>query len=68
MKKKVKPKQTCKWLDVNNPKQVVINYIKEIHSEAYYVKWLFRNKSWYKFNQQIIDKFEALYNDYKTKT
>ena len=62
--KNKKSKQTCKWQDpIKDPKQVVINYIKEIHSEEYYIKWLFQNQLWYDFHQQLIDKYKALYND-----
>lgn len=46
MKNKVKSKQTCKWQDINNPKQVIKDYIEEIHSEDYYIKWLFQNELW----------------------
>lgn len=67
-KAKAKSKQTCKWSDsIKDPKQVIKDYIKEIHSEDYYIKWLFQNQSWYEFHQQLIDKFEVLYNDIKKK-
>jgi hypothetical protein len=65
MKSKVKSKQTCKWQDINNSKQVIKDYIEEIQSEAYYIKWLFQRAYYYNFNQQLINNFENLYNENK---
>jgi hypothetical protein len=68
LKNIVKSKQTCKWQDpIKSPKQVIEDYIKEIESKDYYIKWLFQNQLWYNFHQQILNKFEALYSDSKKK-
>lgn len=61
-------KQACKWQDpIKSPKQVIEDYIKEINSKDYYIKWLFSKSTLDKFHQQLINKYEVLYKDSKKK-